>query len=281
MPAPDLPEKEDARELSAEREAGLVTPAKIAAIVEAERAERETWGEKPLSKLRTPFAPAAVGKLYKAFQKNQAPKARCQECGAYHSTAPGVHLDYAGHAAVTDRLLSVDLSWNWEPLAFDEKGLPRFVVEEGQAVGLWIRLTVCGVTRLGFGSVESGAHDAEKQLISDAIRNGAMRFGVALDLWSKEELESQLGEPQAQTHTAEKWATPKQNGAPLPKPAAVNVDVESMRADWLSRLDEPTDRAALAFVGSEFGKATQNPTHPLHKDRAILARYQEKKAALK
>ena len=29
-----------------------------------------------------------------------------------------------------------------------------------------------------------------KERIGDAIRNAAMRFGVALDLWSKEELES-------------------------------------------------------------------------------------------
>ena len=30
--------------------------------------------------------------------------------------------------------------------------------------------------------------ELEKQLISDAIRNAAMRFGVALDLWAKEDL---------------------------------------------------------------------------------------------
>jgi hypothetical protein len=34
-----------------------------------------------------------------------------------------------------------------------------------------------------------------KERIGDAIRNAAMRFGIALDLWSKEELESTLAEP--------------------------------------------------------------------------------------
>ena len=32
------------------------------------------------------------------------------------------------------------------------------------------------------------AFEVHKQLISDALRNAAMRFGVALDLWSKEDL---------------------------------------------------------------------------------------------
>ena len=53
---------------------------------------------------------------------------------------------------------------------------------------MWIRLTVCGVTRLGVGTCNAEAFDVEKQLVGDAIRNAAMRYGVALDMWSKEEL---------------------------------------------------------------------------------------------
>lgn len=107
-------------------------------------------------------------------------------------------LDYVGHAAVTSRLLEVDPLWNWEPVAVDADGFPKFELDtNGKKVGLWIRLTICGVTRLGFGSVAEAVQDAEKQLIGDAIRNAAMRFGVALDLWIKQKEEEHAGFDQA------------------------------------------------------------------------------------
>jgi hypothetical protein len=107
--------------------------------------------------LRKPFPPESVGKLPKG----------------------GAMLDYVGHAAVTDRLLTVDPEWSWEPLALDEVGLPAL----DRSGNLWIRLTICGVTRLGVGDGKNA-----KEAIGDAIRNAAMRFGVALDLWAKENL---------------------------------------------------------------------------------------------
>lgn len=100
-------------------------------------------------------------------------------------------LDYVGHAAVTDRLLQVDPFWNWEFVSFEENGSPRVDKDaNGKICGLWIQLTVCGVTRYGYGTCLPGKNEAVKELIGDAIRNAAMRFGVALDLWSKDELES-------------------------------------------------------------------------------------------
>ncbi len=111
------------------------------------------------AKLREPFPPQLVSKLPKA----------------------GLMLDYVGHAATTDRLLQVDPSWTWVPMAVDADGAPIFD-EHG---GLWIWLTVCGVRRPGYG--EPG-RIGPKEAIGDAIRNAAMRFGVALDLWAKEDL---------------------------------------------------------------------------------------------
>lgn len=96
----------------------------------------------------------------------------------------GTTLDYVGHAAVTDRLLSVDPLWTWEPFAMTEHGAPLVLHESGRRT-LWIRLTVCGVTRIGVGIVKGDKDEVEKELIGDAIRNAAMRFGVALDLWHK------------------------------------------------------------------------------------------------
>lgn len=101
----------------------------------------------------------------------------------------GIKLDYLGHAETTAALIECDPCWTWEPMALDENGLPLFDVnDQGNPVGLWIKLTVCGVTRLGYGSLDRAKPDGRKELIGDAIRNAAMRFGVALALWSKSEM---------------------------------------------------------------------------------------------
>jgi hypothetical protein len=115
---------------------------------------------KQLAKLREPFPANQIGKLPKG----------------------GIQLDFVGHGFITQRLLDVDPAWNWEPVALDDHGLP-LLDEFG---GLWIRLTVCGVTRLGYG--DSGGKkgpNAIKESIGDALRNAGMRFGLALDLWCK------------------------------------------------------------------------------------------------
>jgi len=144
--------------------------------------------------LRADFETADIGRLPKPTRpQTQAVKdkkwnecIRCKECGGFHHKDV-VHLDYVGHAATTKRLLDVDPEWNWEPLALDEFGLPK-LTHDGL---LWIRLTILGMTRLGVGdaSGKSGG-DAIKECIGDAIRNAAMRFGVALELWHKGEFAS-------------------------------------------------------------------------------------------
>lgn len=119
---------------------------------------------KGVADLRLPFPPAQIGHLPRA----------------------GITLEYVGHGAVTSRLLDVDPEWTWEPVSYDEQGQPALVRDDdGNPIGLWIKLTVLGVSRLGFGSCPGSQFEAEKVLIGDAIRNAAMRFGVALDLWVK------------------------------------------------------------------------------------------------
>lgn len=145
-----------------------------------------------LAKLRAQFPENQISKLPKATCKNdewkQLPKATCKVCGGYHATSKTIHLDYVGHAALTDRLLDADPEWQWEPMAKDENGLPKF----DASGGLWIYLTVCGVTRPGYGNAASKQFgdpgNREKEIIGDALRNAAMRFGAALDLWHKGEL---------------------------------------------------------------------------------------------
>jgi hypothetical protein len=133
-----------------------------------------------LEKLRAPFEPHQINKLPKPYKKD-AEKGSCKECGGYHGL-PAAHLDYVGHAALTARLLEVDPTWSWEPLALDAAGLPM-LDKDG---GMWIRLTVCGVSKLGYGSADGKTGgNAVKERIGDALRNAGMRFGAALELWHK------------------------------------------------------------------------------------------------
>lgn len=116
-----------------------------------------------LAKLREPFPPEQIGKLPKG----------------------GTMLDYVGHAALTARFLDVDPGWSWEPVGHDPQGLPAFDANGG----LWIKLTVAGMTRYGYGDAGGkNGPNAVKEAIGDALRNAGMRFGCALDLWSKEDL---------------------------------------------------------------------------------------------
>lgn len=132
--------------------------------------------------LREPFPAHQISKLPKPYKKD-SPKGNCNECGGYHGL-PAMHLDYVGHAALTDRLLDADMAWTWEPVP-DAKSLGLPVCDGG----MWIRLTVCGVTRFGFGSADGKSNgDGVKEVIGDALRNAAMRFGAALDLWHKGQL---------------------------------------------------------------------------------------------
>lgn len=156
------------------------------------KAEPQPAIPKTLEGLRVPFPAEAVGKLPRGTCRacRDARGMTCTEhdvvwqcpaCGGNHSEKT-IHLDYVGHADVTARLLDVDPQWTWRPFSLDEmQALPPALRE-----GLWIHLTVLGVTRPGFGDA-SGKHggDAVKEMVGDAIRNAAMRFGVALQLWAK------------------------------------------------------------------------------------------------
>src|ERR1035437_8406321 len=91
-----------------------------------------------LDLLRAPFPKELINKLPKGTKaQNDCPpgeKVNCKECGGSHHPKI-VHLDYVGHAALTDRLLDADPLWTWEPLAYHD-GLPAF----DSTGGLWIKL---------------------------------------------------------------------------------------------------------------------------------------------
>lgn len=187
-----------------------------------------------LKKLREPFLDHQISKLPKpSREQTEAVKAdfkagfRCGVCNGWHHPK-AVHLDYVGHAALTDRLLSVDPEWNWRPLAVDGRGLP--VVDEGG--GLWIELTLCGVTRLGYGDAQGKTGgDAMKERIGDALRNAGMRFGAALDLWHKGDLH--------RDDTSGDEPAPK----PLPPYPAANIDKHL--ASWQQQVAGSADEEEI------------------------------------
>lgn len=166
----------------------------IADLEAADVSEAPSLNKRMLTKLRAEFPADEVGKLPRSTCKDCSRSERkrceqhrwvtgCPECRGSHSSAT-MHIDYVGHADVTARLLEVDPAWSWRPFSVDEIN----AMPPGYRAGLWIWLQVGGVERPGFGHADNDRQtggDAVKVAIGDALRNAAMRFGVALDLWAK------------------------------------------------------------------------------------------------
>lgn len=147
-----------------------------------------------LAKLREEFPAGQVGLLPRGVKKDDKEKFQCRPgtqasadgkfCGGHHVRS--VHLDFVGHAALTNRFLDADPTWSWEPMAYDDAGLPAL----DRFGGMWIKLTIGGVTRPGYGDAQGkpAGTTAIKEIIGDALRNAGMRFGGALNLWHKGDL---------------------------------------------------------------------------------------------
>jgi hypothetical protein len=219
-----------------------MTAAKTTTPTEVSRQEAQ------LAKLREPFDDNQINMLPKQMRKDDQDKGRCEPgskfsgdgkfCGGWH--AKSIHLDYVGHAALTARLLDADPEWFWEPLAHSDMGLPVF---DGFG-GLWIRLHIAGVTRLGYGDSQGkSGGNAVKEAIGDALRNAGMRFGAALDLWHKGDLyevKAEQGTEEAPAAPAAR-ATRKPAATPAQKPIPTVVGSEN----WVELADGCTSFAQL------------------------------------
>lgn len=216
-----------------------------------------------LELLRAKFPDNTISKLPKPTKKQtDEVKAdfkkgiRCEECGGWHHPKV-VHLDYVGHAALTDRLLDCDPEWNWEPVTFSENGDPKF----DSIGGMWIKLTVCGVTRLGYGHADvkpNQGGNAIKEVIGDALRNAAMRFGAALDLWHKGDLHDDSEDTPAEPK--------QQNNAP----SYDEIQAAVSAIDVLGSMDELQNHWVMLNKGF--------PAIVAHKD--VIAAKEAKKAKL-
>jgi hypothetical protein len=129
----------------------------------------------------------------------------------------GIQLDFVGHADITRILIEIDPLWSYEPCGWDN-GRPAIHVENGMAT-MWAYLIVHGKKMLGVGSVRADKQELDKELVGDFLRNAAMRFGISLALWTKNEWEDLGGHA-----PAPQKSVPARK--PAPKPVA-NVEVTS------------------------------------------------------
>lgn len=159
----------------------------------------------------------------------------------------GTTLSYVSHASVIDRVLSVDPEWNIEP-AYTVNGLP--VLDRDAVtnipVGAWFKMTLLGNTKLCYGSYEpsiskdtmSKMRDGSmrwsdtmdpnfwKKIQSDAVSRGGMQWGIALQLWSKVELEGSVADEEK-----ERRKLLDEVKAVYP---SVSDDIKNNLKDWLA-----------------------------------------------
>jgi hypothetical protein len=185
----------------------------------------------------------------------------CKDCGQRISAAH-LHLAYVGHADVTGRLLEADPEWTWRPMYRDtDPEMYKAVLATGNVTiiteyilncpprldqfgGLWIELVLHDedgreMSFPGYGDAtgKAGANGI-KELIGDAVRNAAMRRGVALALWSKADREENDKDTRTQTPADSAGALfdqgtavppAKDNGdVKTPAAAAVNPEVQTL-----------------------------------------------------
>jgi hypothetical protein len=194
--------------------------------------------------LRKPFDPKQVTQVDKGFGK----------------------IDTVNHAHVTNRLNHAAPGWT--------HGFSRWIEAPGKdgmthllAVIGWMEID--GIRHEEVGEVErpSTYGDEAKKAVSDFIKRAAMRFGVAIDLWAKEELEASAetegpapssppvpkqapSEPKPPA-SVEGGPTPAISGAPPNPSPSEDAPVSS---------DGDSSSAAPNAAGTEAGGARQEPS---------------------
>ena len=188
---------------------------------------------------------------------------RCQKCKT-KITEAHTCLDFVGHADVRARLCEVDPEWTWEPFEFPGTG--SLILADGSPVGLWIHLTVGGVTKPGYGSCDKGKQEALKELIGDALRNAGLSFGIAWKLWAKGERTGSDGEDSGQRSAPDSFdnATPARpngngNGAPRGQVARPAAQPPTAVPD-----DAEPDQDAQQYADEAHGALTVSDVEAIH-----------------
>jgi hypothetical protein len=149
----------------------------------------------------------------------------------------GMQLDFVGHADITRLLIEIDPHWRLVPIAWDN-GRPAMHVVNDMAT-CWFEMTLLGQARLAVGTAKANSTDLDKIVYGDALRNGAMRFGIGLSLWTKQEWDD-LGEHP--TPAPQRKATPK----PAPKKEqSPTVDDGKLSSDQIEQFNNAVVAAGL------------------------------------
>jgi hypothetical protein len=180
----------------------------------------------------------------------------------------GTQLDFVGHADITRILLEIDPAWRWVPIAWDN-GRPAIHVENGIAT-MWGELTILGQARLGVGSVRADKQELDKELVGDFLRNAAMRFGICLSLWTKQEWEDLGGKPSSVTTT--RATGQAQQRTISSQPAAEPVDTDApLTQEQIESFNAACGKAELSPIGIykkanvKFGAGKQSDLAALRK----------------
>lgn len=157
-----------------------------------------------------------------------------------------IQLDYMDHAQIRAALTAEDAGWTWEPMAYGDDGLPAIKIVNGNA-NLWIWLTVHGKRQPGVGNCAAGKEDVLKELIGDALRNGAMTFGFALSLWTKQAQLAGAEAMPAEMLPPEGPVTDEQPPAGMDHAEGVARPAERLREALKERANQlpPADRGTL------------------------------------
>ena len=163
----------------------------------------------------------------------------------------GVNLSYVSHSEITRILITIDAGWSWEPIEWIN-GRPAIHIENGMAT-MWGKMTLLGKPMICVGSARADKPEYEKELIGDLLRNGSMRYGIALNLWSKQD--SGSGGVSVQTITKA-----------FPGATAVNVPIQPQQA---SNASVARPAAKQASAGNPVSEKQVFLINKLAKDNAI------------
>ena len=173
----------------------------------------------------------------------------------------GSSLSYVGHADITRILIEIDPTWRLVPIAW-ENGRPAMNIVNDMAT-MWFELTLLGVSRLAIGSAKSNSPDLDKILYGDALRNGSMRFGISLNLWTKQEWEDLDHNPAPARSTGQRAVTSQ---------PAEPVDTDApLTQEQIEAFNAACGKAELSPIGIyktakvKFGSAKQSDLAELRK----------------
>jgi hypothetical protein len=150
----------------------------------------------------------------------------------------GNFLSFVGHADITRILIEVDPHWRLVPIAW-ENGRPAVNIVNDMAT-MWFEMTLLGQARLAIGTAKANSMDLDKVLYGDALRNGAMRFGIGLSLWTKQEWED------LDHHTPA--PAPRPAAKPAAKPAGKASPTKELTEEQIAQFKAACDNVGLNIV---------------------------------